>query len=89
MALGGAYGTSSRTRPGTTYAGQTGDVAADHYHRWAEDIELMRRLGLNAYRFSVRWPRVLPEGTGRSTRRASASTTAWWTRLLEAGWSLS
>jgi beta-glucosidase len=51
--------------PGTTYKGQNGDVAADHYHRWPEDVELMKSMGLNAYRFSVRWPRILPEGTGR------------------------
>ncbi len=51
--------------PGATHAGDTGDLATDHYHRWPEDMAIMRRLGLNAYRFSVRWPRVLPEGTGR------------------------
>jgi beta-glucosidase/6-phospho-beta-glucosidase/beta-galactosidase len=51
--------------PGTTHGGDTGDVATDHYHRWAQDICVMRQLGLNAYRFSVRWPRVLPEGVGR------------------------
>jgi beta-glucosidase len=50
--------------PGTIYDGQTGDVAADHYHRWKQDVALMKSLGLNCYRFSVRWPRVLPEGTG-------------------------
>jgi beta-glucosidase len=50
--------------PGTTFAGQTGDVAADHYHKWPEDVELMKSLGINAYRFSVRWPRIFPEGTG-------------------------
>ena len=55
---------SSRHTPGTTYQGHTGDVAADHYHRWAQDIELLGAMNLNAYRFSVRWPRVLPEGTG-------------------------
>jgi beta-glucosidase len=41
-----------------------GDVACDHYHRWAEDVALMKRLGLHAYRFSVAWPRVYPEGRG-------------------------
>jgi beta-glucosidase len=44
--------------------GDTGDVACDHYHRWGEDIALMKDLGLNAYRFSVAWPRVLPQGSG-------------------------
>ncbi len=43
----------------------TGDVACESYHRCAEDIALMKRIGLMAYRFSISWPRVLPEGTGR------------------------
>ena len=43
----------------------TGDLACDHYHRWADDIGLMRALGLGSYRFSVAWGRVFPEGTGR------------------------
>lgn len=51
--------------PGTTYQGQNGDVAADHYHKWPEDVALMKSLGLNGYRFSIRWPRLLPEGKGR------------------------
>src|SRR5207244_4959407 len=50
--------------PGAIDNGDTGDVACDHYHRWHEDIGLMRRLGLDAYRFSIAWPRVLPYGTG-------------------------
>jgi beta-glucosidase len=50
--------------PGMTYQGHTGDVAADHYHRMQEDVALMHKLGLGAYRFSISWPRVLPEGTG-------------------------
>ena len=50
--------------PGRTARGETGDVAADHYHRWAEDIGLMKQLGLAAYRFSVSWSRVLPQGRG-------------------------
>ncbi len=45
--------------------GDTGDVACDHYHRYREDVSLMADLGLGAYRFSVSWPRVVPEGTGR------------------------
>lgn len=50
--------------PGKIENGDTGDVACDHYHRWREDIELMRRLGTNAYRLSVAWPRVVPGGDG-------------------------
>ncbi|MDQ3269689.1 MAG: GH1 family beta-glucosidase [Pseudomonadota bacterium] len=51
--------------PGMTHEGDTGDVACDHYHRWKEDVKLMSELGLKAYRFSVSWARILPEGTGR------------------------
>jgi len=51
--------------PGKIKNGDTGDIACDHYHRWREDIALMRQLGLKAYRFSVSWPRVLPDGFGR------------------------
>ncbi len=50
--------------PGLTENGDTGDVACDHYNRWPEDIALMAELGLNAYRFSISWSRILPEGTG-------------------------
>jgi beta-glucosidase len=51
--------------PGRTENGETGDVAADHYHRLDEDLDLLQALGVGAYRFSVSWPRVLPSGTGR------------------------
>jgi len=51
--------------PGKVWQGHTGDVASDHYHRWRGDIRLMQELGLPAYRFSIAWPRILPEGTGR------------------------
>jgi beta-glucosidase len=51
--------------PGKISDGETGDVACDHYHRWQEDVDLMRSLGLKGYRFSVAWPRVLPSGRGR------------------------
>lgn len=50
--------------PGKVAGGETGAVACDHYHRYREDVALMARLGLKAYRFSIAWPRVLPEGTG-------------------------
>ncbi|HEV2127772.1 MAG TPA: GH1 family beta-glucosidase [Thermomicrobiales bacterium] len=55
--------------PGKTRGGDTGDVADDHYHRWHQDVMLMRDLGLQAYRFSVAWPRVIPDG-GRQVNEA-------------------
>jgi beta-glucosidase len=51
--------------PGKITNADTGDVACDHYHRFEEDIAIMRQLGLKAYRFSISWPRVLPAGRGR------------------------
>lgn len=50
---------------GKIRGGETGDRACDSYHRYAEDLALMRELGLGAYRFSLSWPRILPEGRGR------------------------
>ena len=57
------WDTFSRT-PGKVYAGHTGDVACDHYHRYRDDVAMMADLGLQSYRFSVAWPRVQPDGTG-------------------------
>ncbi len=51
--------------PGQTALGETGDIACDHYNMCLEDIQLMRKLGLKAYRFSVAWARVFPDGTGK------------------------
>jgi beta-glucosidase len=51
-------------RPAVIRDGHTGDVAADHYHRWRADVALMAGLGVTAYRFSVAWPRVQPQGKG-------------------------
>jgi beta-glucosidase len=50
--------------PGNVHGGDTGDIACDAYHRYAEDVALMASFGLNAYRFSVSWPRILPSGRG-------------------------
>ena len=50
--------------PGRVLAGDTGDVADDHYHRWPEDLDLMAELGIGAYRFSIAWPRIQPHGSG-------------------------
>lgn len=55
--------------PGKVADGHTGEIAVDHYHRTAEDIGHMRRLGLGAYRFSLAWPRIQPTGSGPVNRR--------------------
>lgn len=58
----------------------TGDVACDHYHRYPEDVALLQRLGVQAYRFSVAWPRVLPQGRGTPNERGLA----FYDRLIDA-----
>ena len=67
-------------RPGTVENGDTGDVACDHYHRYAGDVALMAELGLNAYRFSISWPRVIPTGTGA----VNPAGIAFYDRLVDA-----
>src|SRR3712207_5792195 len=66
--------------PGATPSGDTGDVASDHYHRYREDVALMRELGLNAYRFSISWSRILPSGTGAVNPRGLG----FYDRLIDA-----
>src|SRR4051794_5544370 len=51
--------------PGKTVDNATGDVADDHYHRYKSDVQLMKGLGVKAYRFSIAWPRVFPTGKGQ------------------------
>jgi beta-glucosidase len=51
--------------PGKVFGGETGDVACDHYHLWRDDVALMKRLRLGGYRFSVAWPRIFPQGSGK------------------------
>jgi beta-glucosidase len=63
----------------------TGDVACDHYHRFGEDVELMRRLGIDAYRFSVAWTRVLPDGVGSVNQKGLDFYRSLVDSLLEAG----
>jgi beta-glucosidase len=50
--------------PGNIFTGETGDPASDSYHRYADDISVMQELGVNAYRFSIAWPRIIPDGDG-------------------------
>ena len=66
--------------PGRVENGETGDVACDHYHRYAEDVELMHSLGLQAYRFSVSWPRIIPDGRGS----VNAAGLDFYDRLVDA-----
>ena len=56
-------------KPDKVWNKHSGTVACDHYHRWPEDLDLMRSIGLQAYRFSIAWPRILPDGTGRVEKR--------------------
>ncbi|WP_129842390.1 GH1 family beta-glucosidase [Streptomyces sp. RFCAC02] len=78
------WDTFSRT-PGKVYEGHTGDVACDHYHRWQDDLDLMAELGLEAYRFSVSWPRVQPTGRGPAVQRGLDFYRALTDGLLERG----
>ncbi|SBT47303.1 GH1 family beta-glucosidase [Micromonospora narathiwatensis] len=71
--------------PGRTRNGDTGDVAADHYHRWAEDVEQIAALGLGAYRFSISWPRVQPGGSGDFNAAGVDFYSRLVDRLLELG----
>ncbi|MEU1056751.1 GH1 family beta-glucosidase [Streptomyces sp. NPDC005876] len=71
--------------PGRIAGDDHGDVACDHYHRWREDIGLMRRLGTNAYRLSVAWPRVVPGGDGEVNAKGLAFYDRLVDALLEAG----
>jgi beta-glucosidase len=71
--------------PGRIANGDTGDVACDHYHRWAEDVDLMAACGLNAYRFSASWPRVQPEGRGAPNPAGIGFYDRLVDRLLERG----
>ena len=59
-------------KEGRVYDNQNGDVACDHIHRYKEDIAMMRLLGVKAYRFSLSWARLMPEGTGRVNEKAVA-----------------
>lgn len=65
--------------PGKIKDGSNGDRACDHYHRFPEDIRLMKELGVNAYRFSISWPRIQPEGKGRVNPKGIA----FYDRLLD------
>jgi beta-glucosidase len=71
--------------PGAIRDGSDGSIACDHYHRWPEDLMLMRQLGVQAYRFSIAWPRVLPYGRGKVNVAGLDFYDALVDGLLEAG----
>jgi beta-glucosidase len=66
--------------PGNTWLDQTGDVACDHYNRYRDDVALMAELGLNAYRFSISWSRIYPQGTGAVNKKG----VDFYSRLVDA-----
>ena len=72
-------------QPGRIYEGHTGAVACDHFGRWKEDIRIMKAIGLKAYRFSVAWPRVIPDGDGAVNPEGLAFYDRLVDGLLEAG----
>lgn len=71
--------------PGKVRNGDSGAIACDHYHRYRDDVALMRELGLGAYRFSIAWPRILPEGRGTVNERGLDFYDRLVDCLLEAG----
>ncbi len=73
------------TQPGKVADAGSGEVACDHYHRYEEDVALIRSLGVDAYRFSIAWPRVLPQGRGRVNEAGLDFYERLVDRLLENG----
>ena len=71
--------------PGKTFHGDTGDVACDSYHRYPEDIEMLKRLGVGAYRFSLSWPRIQADGRGEPNSKGLDYYNRLIDALLEAG----
>jgi len=71
--------------PGKTFKGETGDIADDSYHRYKEDVLLLKNLGVAAYRFSISWPRIFPGGTGKANARGLAYYERLVDELLENG----
>jgi beta-glucosidase len=71
--------------PGSVMNGDTGDVACDHYHRYKEDVALMKELGLQSYRFSISWPRIFPDGKGAVNQKGLDFYSRLVDELLAAG----
>lgn len=71
--------------PGKVHNGETGELACDHYHKYKEDIQLMKNMGIKAYRFSIAWPRVMPTGKNGSNEKGIQFYSDLIDALLEAG----
>lgn len=71
--------------PGNVRGNHTGDTACDHYHKWREDVALLAELGVDAYRFSISWPRVMPDGRGVVNEKGISFYEGLVDALLEAG----
>lgn len=71
--------------PGRIFEGHTGDIACDHYHRYKEDVALMKQMGVKNYRFSLSWPRLIPEGVGEVNEKGVAFYNALIDELVAAG----
>jgi beta-glucosidase len=69
--------------PGKVYGGHTGDVADDHYHRYVDDVAIMKQLGIQSYRFSVAWPRITPQVTADSLGPVNESGLAFYAHLVD------
>ena len=72
-------------KPGAIANGDTGDIACDHYHRYEEDIRLMKDLNLNTYRFSLSWPRIFPDDTGNPNKKGISFYKKLISRLRDEG----
>ena len=66
-------------QPGAIVDGSDGETACDHYHKFEEDIRLMKELGIDAYRFSIAWPRIIPDGTGE----VNTAGVDWYSHLID------
>jgi beta-glucosidase len=73
------------TQKGRVAHGETGQVACDHYHRYKEDVALMKQIGINSYRFSINWARIFPEGCGKVNEAGLAFYSDLVDELLKAG----
>ena len=73
------------TQSGRVFEGHHGDIACDHYHRYKEDVQLMKEMGIKAYRFSIAWARIFPNGIGEVNEKGLAFYDTLVDELVEAG----